>query len=207
MALLNSVCNARYHLLEILKTLDYDVSDYTNYSPKEIEILMKNTQLDMLLHKKNGLKLYVKFYICQSNLRGKLNDIINDLYTLDGNNQSTLEKEDVLFIITSEEPNESLLRDINNFWNKDKIYVVVENILRLQSNILKHVMVPPHRVMSESEVNTMMNRYNIKTKNELPNISRFDPVAKLLCVKPGEVVEITRPSKTAINSLYYRVCI
>ncbi len=52
-----------------------------------------------------------------------------------------------------------------------------------------------------------MVRYNITDKSQFPQISRFDPVAKAICLRPGQVCKIIRPSKTAIETTYYRFCI
>ena len=40
-----------------------------------------------------------------------------------------------------------------------------------------------------------------------PEISRFDQVCKATFIRPGKIFEITRPSKTALVSNYYRSCI
>ena len=61
--------------------------------------------------------------------------------------------------------------------------------------------------MNETEVGDLMKRYNILSLEQLPEINRFDPVAKLIGIKPKEVCEIIRPSKSAIESKYYRVCV
>ena len=42
--------------------------------------------------------------------------------------------------------------------------------------------------------------------SKFPAISRFDPVATTIGLKPEQLCEITRPSKTAITSKYYRLC-
>jgi DNA-directed RNA polymerase subunit H (RpoH/RPB5) len=52
-----------------------------------------------------------------------------------------------------------------------------------------------------------MKKYNIVDKNQFPDISRFDPVAQVIGLRPGQVCHILRPSKTAILTDYYRVCI
>ena len=49
--------------------------------------------------------------------------------------------------------------------------------------------------------------YNVIHDSNLPEISRFDPVALLLGMKPGQICKITRNSKTAIHAPYYRVCV
>ena len=60
--------------------------------------------------------------------------------------------------------------------------------------------------MTEMENEEMRKKYNISNDSELPEISRFDPIAQAIGMKPGQVCEIIRPSKTAIESNYYRLC-
>jgi DNA-directed RNA polymerase subunit H (RpoH/RPB5) len=40
-----------------------------------------------------------------------------------------------------------------------------------------------------------------------PEISRFDPVCKSTFIRPGQVFEVMRPSKTSLISKYYLNCI
>jgi DNA-directed RNA polymerase subunit H (RpoH/RPB5) len=61
--------------------------------------------------------------------------------------------------------------------------------------------------MSEEEVQDVMFKYNITNKINFPDISRFDPVARVIGLRPGQVCKIIRPSKTAIEAFYYRVCV
>jgi len=67
-------------------------------------------------------------------------------------------------------------------------------------------LVPDHRIMTTTEIDEMKKKYNIRNDEELPEISRFDPIAQAIGIKPGQVCEITRPSKTAIETKYYRFC-
>jgi DNA-directed RNA polymerase subunit H (RpoH/RPB5) len=52
-----------------------------------------------------------------------------------------------------------------------------------------------------------MKKYNITDIVQIPDISRFDPVARAIGLRPGQVCHIVRPSKTAIEANYYRICI
>jgi DNA-directed RNA polymerase subunit H (RpoH/RPB5) len=61
--------------------------------------------------------------------------------------------------------------------------------------------------MSEEEVNKIKLQYNINNNNQFPEISRFDPVAQSIYMRPGEVCAIMRPSKSAILAPYYRICV
>ena len=97
---------------------------------------------------------------------------------------------------------------VRNIWEQDRIYINIFNIKRLQFNILKHELVPPHIVLTNEEANEVKKKYNITDeKIQLPDISRFDPVAQAICIRPGELCRIERPSKTSIISNYYRICL
>ena len=67
--------------------------------------------------------------------------------------------------------------------------------------------VPTHTVMDDKDVEKIMTRYNIVDKSQFPDISRFDPVARAICLRPGELCHIIRSSKTSITTNYYRMCI
>jgi DNA-directed RNA polymerase subunit H (RpoH/RPB5) len=61
--------------------------------------------------------------------------------------------------------------------------------------------------MSEKEVAEILSKYKLKNKSLLPEISRFDPVAISIGMRPGDICRIIRPSKTSIISHYYRLCV
>ena len=51
-------------------------------------------------------------------------------------------------------------------------------------------------------------RLHIKDERlQLPEISRFDPQALVVGIRPGEVCKIDRSSVTALSTEYYRVCV
>ena len=47
----------------------------------------------------------------------------------------------------------------------------------------------------------------IKDKSQLPEISRFDPQALVIGLRPGDICLIERSSVTAMKTNYYRVCV
>jgi DNA-directed RNA polymerase subunit H len=128
--------------------------------------------------------------------------MIDDLFNV----EEILTKDDTLFIIVKDEVNETLLNSLKHIWETDKIFIVIKPLKRLQFNILEHILVPPHRVLSLNEKIQIKKRYNIINDEQFPQISRFDPVAQSIGIRPGEVCEIIRPSKTAISAPYYRIC-
>ena len=43
--------------------------------------------------------------------------------------------------------------------------------------------------------------------NQLPEISRFDPQALAMCMRPGQVCKFERESSTALFYNYFRICV
>ena len=195
------IFKSRNILLDLLNEQGYDVNKYTGSSINEVNSMYQNKQMDMLLEKKDK-KVYVKYHLNKTLKQSSINDYIEDLIHLD----NVLEKKDDIIIIIKDEPNYSLLSVLSNLWLQDQIYVNVINIKRLQFNILNHVLVPKHRVLNDEETKNFKQRYNISDNSQIPDISRFSPVAQVIGMRPGQICEITRNSKTAINTLFYRVC-
>ena len=208
--LISTVCKSRKTTLELMQKQGYNVDDYFNFSINEVNSMMQNNQLDMLLEKKNEdvetkykNKIYIRYFLGKMLRPANLHEMIDDLFNL----EEVLKKDDTLFIIIKDEINETLTNELKHIWEKDGIFVVIESIKRLQFNILNHTLVPNHRVMDNNEVEEIMKKYNIKDKTQFPDISRFDPVARVIGLRPGKVCHITRSSKTAIEANYYRVCV
>ncbi len=208
---INKIYKSRSVLLEQLEEREYDVSDYNNFSINEIDAMLANNQLDMLLtHDKNGKKIYVKYYFTVKTTTKQmkpqtLDDIIEDLYTI----EQVLTKRDTLIVIIDDEPNDTILAKVKYLYERDGIFVIIHNIQRLQTNILKHFMVPNMTVLeNEEEIKQFKEKHYIKDeKIQLPEISRFDPQALVVGLRPGDICKIDRSSVTALNTNYYRICI
>ena len=208
---ISNIYKSRKIILELMDQQGYNISDYANFSISEVNSMKQNNQLDMLLETKEEnvdpenpkKKIYIRYYLT-GKLTGKnIQEMIDDLFIL----TETLGKKDSLFIIIKDEPNETMINELKHIWESENVFIAIENIRRLQFNILKHTLVPQHRVMGEKEVKEVMTKYNINSISQFPDISRFDPVARVIGLRPGQVCHIVRPSKTAIETNYYRVCI
>jgi len=209
-SLISSIYKSRRIVLELMKTQGYEINDYDGFSVNEVNTMKINNQLDMILEKENEdvdikrkPKIYIRYYLAKSLRPQNLQEMIDDLFNI----EEVLGKNDTLFIIVKDEVNETLVNTLKHIWEQDKIFIVIQNLKRLQFNILKHILVPPHRVLNNAEVLTIKSRYNIMNDEQFPVISRFDPVAQAIGIRPGQVCEIIRPSKTAISATYYRICV
>lgn len=206
--LITSIYKSRQILLELLEKQGYNVKDYANFSINEVNNMSTNKQLDMLVEKPEGervTKMYVQYYLGKVLKEQNIQAIIEDLFNLE--EEPVLSKNDILCIVIKDDINETLINLLKHIWEQDGIFIIIQSLKRLQFNILNHTLVPPHRIMTLGEIETIKKKYNITDNSLFPEISRFDPVAKSIFIRPGEVCEITRPSKSAIESFYYRICI
>jgi DNA-directed RNA polymerase subunit H (RpoH/RPB5) len=164
-----------------------------------------NKQLDLLVnHKSNDKKVYVKYYLDAKQIRPpNLDNIIEDLFVID----NVLTKNDTLIIITEDEPNDTIINKIKYLFDSEGIFVILHNIHRLQFNLLEHSLVPSAVILKDAEIEEMKKTYNIKSLQQLPEISRFDPQALAICMRPGQVCMIFRKSATALSYTYYRICV
>jgi len=205
--LISSIYNSRKNILDLMHKQNYNIDEYSNFSINEVNSMFQNNQLDIKLEKNTKEnKAYIHYYLgktAKTITAKNLQDMIDDLFMV----EEMLTKNDTLFIILKSDINETITNVLKNIWEKDGIFIVIINIQRLQFNILEHSLVPPHRILSEEELEEVKIKYNINKLSQLPEISRFDPVAQVIGIRPGQVCEIIRSSKTAVNTKYYRVCI
>jgi DNA-directed RNA polymerase subunit H (RpoH/RPB5) len=210
--LISQIYQSRKIVLELMDKQGFDISGYSNFSVSEVNAMKQNNQLDMLLESKpstiegksaDGNKTYIRYYLAKTIRPANIHEMIDDLFVL----TETLKKNDTLYIIIKDNVNETLVNELKHIWERDGIFIIIENIKYLQFNILNHVLVPQHNVMKENEVKDVMIKYNVVDKIQFPDISRFDPVSRAIGLRPGQLCHIIRPSKTAIESDYYRICV
>jgi len=199
-----TIFQSRKIILQQMIRQGYNVEEYEDFTIAEVHTLMQAKQLDMLLeNEETNAKTYVKYHLNKTIRPNNVAEYVEDLFNL----ENILTKNDNLLIITKDEPNDTLTQQIKQLWETEKIFVIVYPIKRLQFNILLHSKVPSHQILSSSEREKFIKEYNITMNAQIPEISRFDPVSLAIGIRPGQVCKIIRPSKTAITSNFYRLCI
>lgn len=205
------ISKARQNVLELMNKNGYDTTEYDNFTKSEVNAMNSYQQLDMLLTKDDNTKIYIRFALDTKVSVNLIKRMVDELFTNTEDEDAegtgpTLTKNDTLYIIFQSDPNQTVINMLKHIWETDGIYIVPQSLMRLQFNILKHTLVPPHRIMSLEEVEELKRFRHLKLE-ELPRLSRFDPVAQAICIKPGQVCEIARASRNSIVSMYYRVCV
>lgn len=195
---------ARTSLLQLLKTRGFDVEEYEGGSIAEVHAMLQEKQMDMMLkNPTTGRKVYVSYSAIKALRVNNIYDLVEDLYSL----EDTLSKDDELIIVAKDSPNDTIQKVLKDMWSKSQTFITVFGLDNLQFNILNHTLVPPHRPLSNEEQKTLLEKYSVTDPNiQLPDISRFSPVAAAIGLRPGMVCEIMRPSRTAVSTPFYRIC-
>ena len=194
---------ARTVLLELLEARGFDVEAYAGSSMVEVHAMLQAKQMDMLVTNPNtGGKAYVKYSPWKALRTNDVYDWVEDLYHIDG----TLGSDDELIVIAAQSPNDSIKKVLRDLWTKDAVFITVFGLAHLQFNILKHTLVPSHRALDSAAADAISKKYKISNTAQVPDLSRFSPVAAAIGLRPGMWCEILRPSRTAIRTPFYRIC-
>jgi DNA-directed RNA polymerase subunit H (RpoH/RPB5) len=76
----------------------------------------------------------------------------------------------------------------------------------LMIDLVSHVAVPKHEVLTEEDTKIFLQDYILK-KRQIPEMFISDPVSKYFNAKVGQVFRIIRPSEVSVESIYYRIVI
>jgi DNA-directed RNA polymerase subunit H (RpoH/RPB5) len=198
--LTTTIHKTRKNLLSHLTAQGYNCDDYLNFSINETNALLDNDQLDLFVtNDATGKKIYVKYFLTKlqptKSLReNNIYEFCSDLYEY----EEMLKDEDELMIIVSNPPNQQIDDLSRHIWNKDNRFVNVVCIQQLTFNIFENILVHEHIILNDEEETEFRKKFHITDNSQIPEISRFDPVAKMIGIRPGQFCKIIRPSKTSI---------
>jgi DNA-directed RNA polymerase subunit H (RpoH/RPB5) len=199
---------SRKTIISYLKNSNYDCSEYENFCYEEINIMKDTDNLSFIVENELGVKCYIKYEIditFKHNVLKK-NSILSLKSKIFDGDEPILSKNDTLFIITTNYSEDSVHAMIKNSWETEGIFIVLFNLAHLQINILQHSYVPKHETLTVEQTEEFYKKYNVN-ESQIPEISRFDPVARALCLRPKQICKITRYDKISYKNEYYRICV
>jgi len=210
---------SRKTIVEYLKKQGYDTTGYDTFTMSEISAMKQSTKdsdsttcfdfevsLDNYNFKNNVDKTRtckVSYYLKPSTIKQNiLENMVLEYF------EGVEHKENVVFVLIMQgNINDTIKKTISNMWKKYKEHVVVFEIKTLMFNVFEHCYVPEHKKLEQQEKNELFEKMNIQDENQLPEISLFDPVAKAMFMKPGDVCKITRHDIISFQNDFYRICV
>ena len=207
MSFVRKLTVSRKVLLDMLTLRGFEVGEFENFSPEEINVMYKNSTksskelnpIDFAVEN----KLIVK-YLFNSKPR-----VANIISLVESMIEEDLLVENSSLVLLLKDPisnDDSLEVYFEELYKSKKIFVQYFWLDNLTFNVLEHKLVPKHIVLDKKEQDTLMKSIDIKHEDQLPYILKKDPVAKFLGMKTGQICRIERKSETAGKTLYYRLC-
>jgi DNA-directed RNA polymerase subunit H (RpoH/RPB5) len=207
----NVIYKSFNNILKYLQHQGYNIESQKDISLEELQHRIETTNINFLVEGTNGEKCYVIYHIIKQLRPSHIHEYIEDIYEF----REILKKTDQLIIITKDNFNysnnsglsDTIEKTINEIYENSNFYINIFPISTLQFCVIEHTLVPKHIKLNETEVVEFIKKYKITDLSNIPTISKFDAVSKAIGLRPGEICEITRQSKTVIESKYYRICI
>lgn len=201
--LLPRVATAYATVVEQLRNRGFDVSNYEGSSLNEISAMLDAKQMSIIVGSPETGGVHVLFHVHKGLRPPQLLDFVEESY----DRSASIGAGGELMIIAKDSPNDTLKNEIERLWVDDKKYVNVRGIETLQFNVIEHLLVPIHTIAPTGTIEILKTRLGIVRDNQFPEISRFDACAIAIGLRPNQIVQITRPSRTAVVGDYYRRCI
>lgn len=214
---LNEIYNSRKTLLKYLKNLGYDTLKYENFTIAEISAMEQASneqssqasisQLNFEVKSKKNDKdeektCFVIYYVNKAMKKAVLRDVIDEYYDYDNKDKNLCS-----LIVVTTNVNDTNMNIVREMWEKYGLYCVLYDLASLQYNVIEHGFVPDHVKLTQEQKETVMKKYNISNDSQFPEISMFDPVAKAILMRPGDLCEITRYEKISFKNTFYRICV
>lgn len=212
---LDLIVRSRPTILEILNDRGYDVDAHKGISPEEIFRLAVASQNLLRINaskrpdSKAPMERAVVVYWVEGSYRAKLENELEKLKPQEGpaGPEHYNPEKDELLILLSEPFHENYHVAAVKAYIQSKARISFFALKNLISNPAKHSMVPSHRKLTGEERDTVVKTLHMKSRFEFPHIKfHVDMQARILGLVHGDVVEISRPSETCGEYIYYRVC-
>ncbi len=146
---------------------------------------------------------HIRFHIEKALRHIHINALADEFAEMAGYDRS----KDTIILISKDLPNDSVKTALESVYATKGIYIIVRALQELQFNILEHKLVPKQTKLTPPQTQNLKKRFRIHdVRKQLPGISRFDPAARAIQLRPGQVVQILRASVNSGYTNYYRVC-
>lgn len=215
--LLDLIARTRPTLLDILEKRGYDVRSVSSISPAEVAKMASHSVtgqaslIDFVVERTENSPAPRPrcrvFYWVDTPTRIRIERLVNEMISEESSVWSANPVEEEVLIVLNEPFHDVFHQTAIRMWGNHKFIVAFFHIKNLINNPTNHIMVPLHRKLNVDEINDVLSRLHMRSKNEFPRILyHIDMQARVLGLIPGDLVEIRRPSPTAGEYVAYRVC-
>jgi len=213
---IDSIYRSRITLLDILEERGYNVEKYRKFSPAEAIAVSGSLPF-------SGLSFHVskkedETKICQVRYENYSRQKLETFFTEIVSDEDSENTEVIVMtsgpvtdahhtIALKEYMKQKQNANENGVKERRKLRVSFFSIYMIVVNPMKHILVPKHEIVLESEHKELLEKIYVTSKSKLPEIKfHIDPIARCIGAVPGDIIKITRPSASSGEAIIYRVC-
>ena len=174
-------------------------NEYDLITDNDLKYLINEKKLELIAKKNNDRDVfYAKFLLFCKVKPSTVKEIVNEINDIFKNkNLNHLE----ILLILHFKPNNSIIKLEKEFNNCD---LQIMWCKQLQFNITKHTLVPNHIKLNEDEEKLILDKYNLKSKFQLPIILKNDPVSRYYNYHSGDIIKIIKEYNNTSFTTSYR---
>lgn len=210
---------SRRNVLLMLAKQGYDTREYEDEDMAMTEAMMKSGALDMTMRQKEEAggeeeamdeegkeaeRRQVTVWYCAAQQFSKPAAVLEKVEQLRGNGM--LRPQDTLYIVGPDDPKDRLTILLNDLWARapeDRVFVAVTTVPRTQIDWAACHGAFKHTRLTAEQTAEIEARFEVPGEpGKLPEISRHDPGAVYIALRPGEICHVARPKGD-----FYRRCI
>ena len=209
---IDAIFKSRMTLLELLEARGYDVEKFRTFTPADaLKSVADYPSLSFTVQKKDD-----PTHKCEVQYKNITRQMLDKLFASTTPEEAATTEYVIMLQdsltdahhATAIKKYMSLQENAEGERVRRKIHVSFFSIYTIVINPLKHVLVPKHEIVPESEHPQLMESLFIVSKSKLPEIKyHIDPITRCIGAVPGDIIKITRPSQSAGNAIIYRVCV
>lgn len=203
----------------MLANQGYDTREYEDEDLAMTEEMMRAGALDMFMRRAilatgaNGAdgandeeEQFVQVYVwyCTAQQYSRPAAILEKVEAL--RDAGMLRPEDTLYIVGPDDPKDRLTILLNELWTRppaERVFAAITTVPRTQFDWARSKYAFKHTLLSPEQTAAIEDRYEAPGEpGKLPEISRHDPGAVYIALRPGEICHIARPKGD-----FYRRCI
>jgi DNA-directed RNA polymerase subunit H (RpoH/RPB5) len=210
---LDILYHSRNTLLKILAGRGFNTKPFEKFGPFEIGAMAAagNAAFRMDLERPTDAATDTGLTKCRvefsPRIKNRLPGFMNGLTDTEENDDAVNPETTELIVLTLDPIVEAFNTMAFLTFSTKGIRVSFFQVDSLVNNPLEHSLVPKHERVPSSEHTAFLKSIRATSKSVLPLI-RFheDMIARIMCLVPGDIVKITRPSPSAGEYISYRVC-
>mgnify|MGYP001296692673 CR=1 FL=1 len=153
----HEIFKGRENLVSQLKTAGYKTTSVENITADELHYMHMHNDLDFKVEG-GDKKAIVKYFLNKPIKAKAIQEMTSELF--DPENMFLPEKSVIILVVDSE-PNTTLQDVVKQIFAEEKIHIIIYYLKRLQFNVLDHVMVPKHTILSEVDRASFIEKFNI----------------------------------------------